>query len=419
MKVAIRKSRIAGLACAPSSKSYTIRGLVCAALAAGESQLARPLVSDDSEACLDVLAKVGVRVCREEGLWRVRGGKMQAPVSDLFCRDSAATLRFMTAICSTIPGKCRLTAGFSLERRPIDTLISALKQLGAKASIEEKRLAVIVEGGKLAGGRCSLRGDVSSQFVSALMLVSPLSLQPVEIRVSTSLESAPYVLMTLECLRQFGVSVLASPDLTKFETKPQSYRPAIYEVEGDWSSASYLLAAGALAGETQVKNLNPDSLQGDKIMLDFLRKMGASVEVSLAMIRTIGRPLKAIDSDLTNCIDLLPTLAVLAALAKGTSRFTGIRRARLKESDRVAAVSDGLQRAGVPVFEESDCLIVTGTEPHPAVINANNDHRIAMAFSLLGISAGGVTIQGAECVSKTYPEYWQVLRDLGARIDEQ
>jgi 3-phosphoshikimate 1-carboxyvinyltransferase len=420
MRASISRSQIRGRVRAPSSKSYTIRGLICAALAQGESEIIHPLGSDDTEAASDVLGKIGVRVVQDDS-WQVSGGSFREPSEELYCRESAATLRFMTAVCALVPGRCRLTAAPSLGRRPITPLLQALRQLGVDCSYQEGEASIIVNGGGFEGGVTELPGNISSQFVSALLLISPFAGEGMRIRLTTPLESQPFVLMTLECLAKFGINVTHSDDLREYETAKQVSRPARYNVEGDWSSASYLLALGALGGEVVVENLNPESLQGDKSILSFLKEMGASVTEDENSI-TIGRSgLKPIKADLSDCIDLLPTMAVVAAVAEGTSQFTGIERARLKESNRVAAVKEGLERMGIAVTEEENTLLITGSPAKGAVIDSKGDHRIAMAFSLLGTVAGNIAIEGAECVSKTYPEFWDILKSLGGEvnIDEQ
>jgi len=415
MKVTIDKSEVRGTVSAPSSKSYTIRGLMCAALARGESEIIRPLSSEDTDAAINVLSKVGVRIRQEADLWRVSGGDFHAPDTDLFCGESATTLRFMTAICSLVPGTSRLVVGPSLAGRSVSPLVQALKQLGVDGSCNGEVAPVIIQGGGLKGGLTELPGDISSQFVSALLLVAPFAEEGVTIRLSTPLESKPYVLMTLECLKKFGIEVV-SGNVDEFEIKRQTYRPAGYEVEGDWSSASYFLALGAVSDGVEVKNLNPQSLQGDKMMMGFLRDMGASVTVKPDSVTVTGSKLNAIHADLSDCIDLLPTMAVLAAVAEGVSQFTGIARARLKESNRVAAVREGLERMGVKVVEERDRLAITGTRPSGAVIDSKDDHRIAMAFSILGSLVGDTVINEAECVNKTFPEFWNILRSIGGKV---
>lgn len=418
MKISIEKSEISGVTPTPPSKSYTIRGLMCASLARGRSDILQPLRSDDTDAAFSVLRKIGVRIRPEDSCWQVKGDNYHEPSEDLFCGDSATTLRLMTAFGSLIPGTCRLTAGPTLITRPIKILVDALKQWGVDISCQGDTAPIVIKGGKVRGGLTELPGNISSQYVSALLLLAPLAEDKAMIRLTAPLESTPYVLMTIECLRSFGILIKYADDLREFEGFPQSYKPTRYKVEGDWSSASYLLGLGAVAGEIEVKNLNLQSLQGDKAIVALLRDMGVSIEASAGSIKVKKNKLKAVKKNLNNCIDLLPTAGVLAAVAQGKSEFTGIQRARLKESDRIKAVKEGLERAGIEVVEEPDRMLITGGKLRPATIDSKNDHRIAMAFSLLGAAVGGITVEGAECVSKTYPDYWNILRSLGGRISE-
>jgi 3-phosphoshikimate 1-carboxyvinyltransferase len=446
MKVTVSKSEVKGKVSVPPSKSQTIRGLMCAALARGESEVVNPLICEDTEAAADVLSKVGIQIQREKDLWRVRGGTFRAPDTDLFCGESATTLRFMTAVCSLIPGKCQLVGGPSLLKRPVKSLVEALKRLGVNCYIEVKTPPVIVEGGTLKGGKTELPGNISSQFISALLLIAPLAEKEVNIRLTTEMTSRPYVLMTLRCLKRFGVNVRR--DFDKFVVPRQRYQPARFEVEGDWSSASYFLALGALSEGLEVENVSTASLQGDRVILDFLRNMGAQVRKARNSVTVSRAGLKAIHADLSDCIDLLPTMAVLAALADGVSEFTGIERARIKESNRVAAVKEGLGRMGITVTEGSNRLTVAGlTTKKPAeesdeeeesgegeaggesspdtaapaletiAIDSRDDHRIAMAFGILGAAVGGITINGAECVAKTFPQFWDTLKSIGGRLE--
>ena len=419
MRISISKSDIQGQAKAPPSKSYTIRGLMCAALANGPSELRNPLSSDDTAVAVQVLEQIGVRIWPGQSSWQIEGGNFRTPSRDLFCGDSAATLRFMSAIASLVPGFTRLTAGASLAKRPVRILVEALRQWGVEISCQGEFPPVEIQGCGIPGGLTELPGDISSQYVSALLLVAPLAENKAAIRLTAPLESRPYVFMTLECLRLFGIRVRTADDLMDYEILPQAYRPAVYEVEGDWSSASYLLGMGVVGGEVRVGNLNPRSLQGDRAIVSLLNEMGASVEEAGDVVAVKGGQLRAIRADVSNCIDLLPTLAALAALASGESEFRGIRRARLKESDRIAALRAGLEKVGIRTDEKPDRLTVTGGRPLAAMIDSRSDHRIAMAFSLIGAAVGGITIEGAECVSKTYPEYWRTLRNLGVKLDEQ
>jgi 3-phosphoshikimate 1-carboxyvinyltransferase len=333
---------------------------MCSALAYGRSELVQPLSSDDTEAAIRVLSGVGIHIKQGTDSWQIDGGMFQAPAGELYCGDSAATLRFMSAICALVPGRCRLTAGPSLSRRPVKPLVEALRRWCVEISASGETAPVEVNGGWFRGGTTEIPGDISSQYISALLLLAPLAQKGGTIWLTTPPESRSYILMTLECLKNFGIRVRRSEELMEFEVERQAYRPTRYRVEGDWSSASYLLGLGAVAGEMKVENLNWRSLQGDKAIVGFLERMGASVTVEGDSVTVKKQPLKAIRADLNDCIDLLPTVAVLAALAEGTSELTGIERARLKESDRINSVKAGLLRAGIRVTEEPDRLTIHG-----------------------------------------------------------
>jgi 3-phosphoshikimate 1-carboxyvinyltransferase len=388
---------------------------MCSALADGESRILNPLASDDTEAATDVLGQVGVDINKGMKWWQVRGGDLHEPVEDLFCRDSAATFRFMTTISSLIPGKCRLVPGTSLARRPIQPLLDALTQLGIQS--HSKDATIIVYGGSLQNDIVQLPGDISSQFISALLFIAPLADKGITIKLTTPPSSKPYLIMTLDCLRKFGIIVETSDNLKSFKVSRQVYKPTEYAVEGDWSSASYLLALGAVSGQVEVTNLNQQSFQGDAIMLKLLQAMGADVFINKNSFTVRKSKLKAITFDLSDCIDLLPTLVSLAAVADGVSQFSGINRARFKESNRVLALKEGLERMGIPVTEEENMLIITGTQPVGSTIDSYGDHRIAMAFSILGSVAGNTTIKEAECVTKTYPDFWQVFKKMGGKVN--
>ena len=275
---------------------------------------------------------------------------------------------------------------------------------------------MIVHGGRVRGGRVELPGDISSQYVTALLLIAPLTNEGLEIRLTSPLESKPYIMMTLDCMKAFGIEVVHNPDLSAFQISPQAYHAAKYTIEGDWSSASYLLSLGVAAGEIEVTNLTAASRQADREIYDLLNRMGARVSAGRNMITASQSSLRALQADLSDCIDLLPTISALAALADGESELTGIKRARLKESDRIAAVKSGLQRMGIRFIEEEDRVFIPGAKPRGAIIDSRGDHRIAMAFSIPGIIAGDTIIEGAECVTKTFPAYWDVLKGLGAKV---
>jgi 3-phosphoshikimate 1-carboxyvinyltransferase len=445
MKISVHKSALKGKVRVPSSKSLTIRGLMCAALCRGTSEIVHPLVSEDTSAAADVLGKIGVGVQKGNDVWRVTGGSLRAPGGELHCGESATTMRFMIAICSLIPGTHTLVGGPSLTQRPVKSLVEALRRLGIKSTLGGKTTPpVTIEGGTMRGGLTEIPGNISSQFISALLLIAPFTQKVMSIKLTTPMTSTPYVLMTLWCLKKFGINVRR--EAIRFVVPRQRYLPTRLEVEGDWSSASYFLALGALSEEgVTVENLSTATLQGDRVILDLLRRMGATVRIAGNAVTVSAGALKAIRADLSDCIDLLPTVAVLAALADGKSELTGIERARIKESNRVAAVREGLQKLGVEVNEDAGRLTIIGLKtpkkveegkeegetekdkeaetaipppPESVLINSHSDHRIAMAFSVFGASEGGVVIDGAECVAKTFPDFWESFQSVGGKLEK-
>lgn len=449
MKVTVVKSELQGTVPVPPSKSLTIRALMCAALSRGTSRIENPLISEDTEAAAGVLRKLGISIVQDGSNWQVTGGTFHAHEGELHCGESATTLRFITAICSLIPGTHRIVGGPTLTKRPVRTLVEALQKLGVKCENEGKTTPpVIVEGGPLNGGVTSLPGHISSQFISALMLIAPFAQNEVSIKLTTPMSSRPYVLMTLWSLKQFGIHVKSQVD--RFIVPRSNYKSTDLTIEGDWSSASYFLALGAVSKGITVENLSTASLQGDRVILEYQRAMGAAARVKGTGVTVGEKPLRAIHADLSDCIDLLPTMAVLAALANGKTELTGIERARIKESNRIAAVRQGLERLGIEVTEDRDRLTIVGMQTPkkvesaygdddeekpeeinpadlpPVVIDSFNDHRIAMAFGILGTAIGGETIndvsygkiiiEGAECVAKTFPDFWESMKSVGADI---
>lgn len=418
MKVLVKRSSLKGKATAPSSKSYTHRALFCASLAEGRSRITSPLTSDDTEATVEVLRKLGVGITQNGAAWEVEGGDLRKPEEPLHCRMSGTTLRMMTALCTLVKGECTLTGRPSLMKRPAIPLIDGLNQLGASCTINEDYPSVIVNGrGGLRGGVAEIQGDISSQLISAILLIAPRTEEGVTLRLTTPLESRPYVKMTMEAQRAFGVEVWATKGMEEFRIRRQQYRPTEFEVEGDWSSAAYLIAVGVLTGSVELHGLRDKNSQADAAVVDALCMMGADISTRNGSIAVEKTGLCGLKFDVSNCPDLFPILSVLCAVAEGDSVITGIRRLRLKESNRVAAVAEGLEVMGVGTIEEENRFIIKGSNPEGGAIDPHGDHRIAMAFGVLGLAAEGeTTILNAECVSKSFPGFWDVLEDLGARL---
>ncbi len=416
MRALVAQSRAGGVVRAPGSKSYSIRAAVCAAVAYGESVLQGMLEADDTAAVLECVTALGAKATRAADGLHVQGGVLRATDAGLQCRESAATLRFLMGFAATVPGATTFHCAPSLARRPVMPLVDAIRQLGAACDVDAATGAVTVVGIPAGKGRVRLRGDVSSQFLSALLLSGPRYDEGLEIELDTPLVSERYVMMTMECMRTFGADVRSTSDARSFSVLPGGYSPQRYVIEGDWSGAAALLALGALAGDVTVAGLNPSSLQADTAMVGLLRDMNVNLTESGEGIRVRCSRLKAVWADLSGAIDLLPVAVVLGVAAEGVTTLTGVARARDKESDRVAAMAAGLQRMGVAVEVGDNHLSVHGGGAGGAVISSAGDHRIAMAFGVLGAAVGDVVVEGAECVNKTYPEFWADLQRLGVEV---
>ena len=418
MRVTIERSEIDGRIKAPSSKSMTHRAAICSALAQGRSRVNSPLVSDDTDATLRAIQAIGTGVEKRKGSWIIEGGKLNPPEEDIHCGDSGTTLRLMTAVCALMEGTSVLKGGPSLSSRPVDPLLDALRQLGVPCESKGGNPPVKVHGkGGIDGGEVSIRGDISSQFVSALLLVAPYAWNQLRVKVTTRLESAPYVGMTMDAQRAFGVQVEASEGYREMLVEKQAYTPTEFAVEGDWSSGAYMLAAGALAGRASVENLLRESRQADAAIVEALGEMGVKPKFHGERVGVDHAETNGIDWDLRDSPDLFPVVAALCSAAKGESRLRGLRRLRLKESDRIASMVEGLGRMGIKTEPSEDSIIIHGGAPVGAVIDPHGDHRIAMALGVLGLEARGeTTIRDAECVSKSYPGFWGDLESLGARV---
>ncbi len=418
MRIVIRKSEVNGNIRAPSSKSMTHRGVFCSALASGESKIDNPLISDDTVASLKAIQALGILVDQKEDSWHIKGETLKAPQDAIDCVESGTTLRFLTGICALVNGRSILKGGPSLSKRPIKPLLSALGHLGVRYDYENNVLPIKIYGkGGFEGNEVTIRGDISSQFVSALLLIAPFACDYLKIKVTKRLESAPYVALTLDSLKAYGVNVETSNEFREFLVKRQEFKPTNFEVEGDWSSGAYMIAAGTMFGKTSIENLNKRSSQADSQIIGILSNMGAKIQSRESSVIAEKSILKGIEKDLTDIPDLFPIIAVLCSVAEGKSKLTGLKRLRIKESDRINTMQEGLKRMGIKTSYKNDTMIIHGGSPKGAKIYSQNDHRIAMAFGILGqVAEGETTILDAECVSKSYPNFWNDLELLGAQI---
>ena len=407
----------------PGSKSLTNRALLIAALADGTTTLTNALFSDDSHYFANALYSLGFEVRldpdRAEMTVKGLGGHIPAKNADLFIGNAGTAARFLTAFLTLGNGKFVVDGEPRMRERPIGDLVEALRQLGADVTPSPCKgegrgegllcppVKIIASG--LPGGKTKIAGNISSQFLSALLMVSPYAQSPVEIEVTTELNSKPYVDMTLSIMRDFGVEVQRD-GYQCFEIPLTHYESHItYPIESDASAASYFFAAPAICGGTmKIENISQKSVQGDIGFLDVLEKMGCAVEETESCIVVTG-PIKlhGIDIDMRDIPDTAQTLAAIAPFASSPTRIRGIASARVKETDRVAATCTELMRLGVTVEEHEDGMTIYPCDDfRTTTVHTYNDHRMAMAFSLIGLREPGITIENPGCVSKTFPDYF-------------
>ncbi len=400
----------------PGSKSYTNRALVMAALTKGPVVLKNPLFSDDTEAMIECLRTLGLKIETETDRIVVHDDVscIKERSYRLFARDSGTTIRFILALLCVVPGVKKIEGSPRLNERPIRDLVDALEELGAAIEYvdEEGKLPVIVTTSTLSRKSVHLKGDMSSQFCSALLLISPYLSQGLTIHIMGPLISKPYVDMTLSSMHEWGVNVIEKEG-NYIVIAHQSYRKKEYVIEGDYSSAAYFFAVAALTKSTiTLENLNPKSAQADRKFLEILTKMGNRVTYGENQVSIQGKNVTAMDLDMEDCPDQVMTMAVLAAFAKGTTCISGVRSLRLKETERVLALKNELGKMGIKTEDTHDTLTIYGGSPHAAEIDTYNDHRMAMAFAVAGMYLGGMVIRRPEVVNKTFPTFWNVLESL-------
>ncbi|SDF26901.1 3-phosphoshikimate 1-carboxyvinyltransferase [Methanolobus vulcani] len=423
MKVSVSTSKVNGEVFAPPSKSYTHRAITIAALS-DDCVIHRPLMSADTLASIRAAEALGASIEKYEDRIHVKGvnGKPHVPNNIIDVANSGTTLRFMTAVSALTNGVTVLTGDSSIRNRPNQPLLDVLNKLGVEAySTRGNGCAPIVVRGGLKGAITTIDGSISSQFISALLIACPLTTQSTTLSIKGEMKSRPYVDVTMELIEQAGAEILVEEGNTiKFIIPAnQKYNLKEYTVPGDFSSASYLLAAAAITGSTvTVKNLFP-SKQGDIEIIDVLERMGAKIswdkENGIAQIT--GNGLKATIFDAGATPDLVPTIAVLAACAEGTTVIENAEHVRYKETDRLHAMALELTKMGIAVKEEPDQLIITGGKLRGAELHGWHDHRIIMALTIAGMVAGDTVIDTAEAVDISFPNFFDTMKELGAEVE--
>ncbi len=403
--------------CVPGSKSYTHRVLVAAALACGQSEIKNPLVSDDTLFTLGGLEKMGV-VCRrrpERIIVQGISGRPEGCRQEIYLGNSGTSMRLLIAFAALAPGGCILTGNRRMCQRPVGPLLRVLKRTGVVAEALERPGCppVKVKGPLRRAGHLTVDCSVSSQYLSALLLIAPCLEGETTIEVSRGPVSRPYIDLTLEVMEIFGIRVIRK-GYTWFKVEGgQVYSPGTYRVPPDMSQAGYFWAAAAVAGNrVTVDGAGQATGQGDLRLADLLVRMGCRKTATAGAVSISGGPLRAIQADMGDLPDVVPTLAVVAAFARGTTRLNNVGHLKAKESDRLAAVTNGLSRMGIETRSDGSFLEIIGGSPGPALIDTCGDHRLAMSFAVAGLKVPGIKIDDPECVSKSFPGFWQVFQEL-------
>ena len=403
----------------PGSKSYTQRALIVGALAEGKSLLRNGLLSEDTQYLIDALRSLGSEILVKDGDMIISGtsGNIINPRREIYLGNNGTAMRFLTSLVSLGKGAFTLTGNRRLCERPIKPLLDALKILGvdARSKNEGGYPPVVVHADGLRGGRVTLSDIESSQYVSSLLICAPFAEKDTLIELQGDIPSLPYVDMTIEVMKEFGVEVIRETPNRYSVKSYQRYEGKIYRVEGDVSSASYFFLAAAMCkGRVRVQNINPRTLQGDIKLLPILQRLGCTVTRGDHWVEVLGGELTPGEYifDLGDMPDMVPTLSVLAAIRPGRTIIKKVFHLKTKESNRLEALVTELRKTGVRAEERDDGIMIDGSRPHGAEIETHDDHRIAMSFAILGLATPAIKMKDRNCVNKSFPGFWEELKKL-------
>ncbi|MHC4460277.1 MAG: 3-phosphoshikimate 1-carboxyvinyltransferase [Planctomycetota bacterium] len=423
MKLIVKKSRLKGEVTIPASKSHTIRAVAIASLAAGESAIRSPLVSGDTQAVVNCYRALGAHIdTADSKRWKVvgTGGEITAPPESIDVGNSGTTLRIAMGSAALVKKgqDTTFTGDEQIQSRPVGPLMDALGDLGAKCtSLKNNGKAPIQITGRLTGGKTAIACH-TSQYLSSLLLCTPLAAGDTEINV-TLLNEPGYVQMTLDWLDKQQIQY-ENQQMRKFNIKGgQSYKAFDAAIPADFSSATFFLCAAALvADEVTLLGLDFSDNQPDKAVVDYLKAMGADISIGPTSVTIKAAKLKGTEIDMNKTPDALPAMAVTAAFAEGTTRLVNVPQARSKETDRIKCMAEELEKMGASVEELSDGLIIRHSRPKPAELHGRSDHRTVMALSLAGLRLDGqCSIDTAEAMSVTFPDYVQLMKSIGAKME--
>jgi len=411
MDVKITPSKLSGQIDAIPSKSDAHRLLICAALADKPTKLIISKNSDDIDATVSCLVSMGAKIERSKDYIIITPIKKTEAMPHLDCMESGSTFRFLLPTAAAVYDKVSFTGRGRLPARPIGHLSDEMKRHGVSFSND---LLPFTTSGLLQSGEYVLPGNVSSQYITGLLFALPLTDGSSTIKLTTRLESSPYIDITLSALSRFGIKVERSEREFKVEGNQKFTSPDTLKVEGDWSNAAFFLVAGAIGKSISMRGLDMSSVQGDRVIIDILKRFGAKVEINGDTVTVSPAPLVGCEIDVGEAPDMLPVLCIAAACAEGETRFVNAARLRLKESDRLAACSDMLAALGIKSEVRDDSMTVFGGTLTGGHVDSVNDHRIAMSAAVAAIRASGdVYIKDAQAVNKSYPAFYEDYNKLG------
>ncbi|MDX9854807.1 MAG: 3-phosphoshikimate 1-carboxyvinyltransferase [Tenuifilaceae bacterium] len=414
MRSIVKPSSVNGTVVAPASKSVAQRAIAIASVSKGKSVITNIGDCDDVLAAINVCRQLGATIHREGRTLTVEGG-IRPPAEPLLCGESGLGIRMFTGIASSLKEPVVLTGSGSLTKRPMSVIEQAYTQLGVSAQTTNGLLPISVNG-PIVGGEANIDGSLGSQVLSGMLIASVFAQNETTIHVD-NLQSKHYIDITIDVMKQFGVDVVNHSYERFTIPNGQTYKPATVNVEGDWSGAAFMLAAGAIAGKVAVENVSPRSKQPDMAIINALMWIGANVSIRENSVEVSHNELQAFHFDATHCPDLFPPLVALAAHCEGESRILGVSRLKAKESDRAKTLQDEFAKLGIDIKIHGELMLVTGGKVKAATVNSHSDHRIAMACAIAALKAEGeVIIEGAECVAKSYPEFFANLASLSAGV---
>lgn len=413
--IEIKPSPLYGEINIPPSKSMSHRAIICGGLSEGESVIDNIILSDDIIATIEAMKSFGIEIERSEvdengicSLYIKGRDKLKLVNNEIDCKESGSTLRFLIPMAGLLGERIRYKGRGKLVERPLDTYYEIFREQGIYYENDNGKLPLTIEG-HLKPGTFTVKGNISSQFISGLLFVLPLLQGDSKIIIRTDLESKGYVDLTLDMLKRFSIDI-ENNNYQEFHIKGnQKYRANNYRVEGDFSQAAFFIVAGILGEEMNCKGLNMGSLQGDRLILDIVREMGADINIVNDIVRVRKSKTRGITIDVSQCPDLVPIIAVLGSLSEGTTKIINGERLRIKESDRLKSISTELNKLGADVKELEDGLEIVGKENlQGGLVNSWNDHRIAMALAIASIKCKEpVIIENSGAVEKSYPSFWE------------